>query len=103
MKTAIVVFCLLTATLAFGQVGQSAISATAQPVIMYEHPLHASQHALAEESNLLGTSAYSYAKGEQPLWEFGESKYETPLGDVAREYRKTHVFARKADKVSENY
>ncbi|MFZ0417561.1 MAG: hypothetical protein WAM04_05620 [Candidatus Sulfotelmatobacter sp.] len=103
MKTTIFVLCFLCATAAFGQVGQSALSNVPSPIIMVDHVEHASVHAMAQEYSLLGESAYSYAKGEQPLSEFGDSKYEVPLGDVAREYRKTHAFAKKADKVSENY
>jgi len=57
---------------------------------------------MAQESSLLGESAYSFAKGEQPLSEFGsDRRYEAPLGDVARAYRKTHTFDKKANKVSE--
>jgi hypothetical protein len=104
MKITIFALCFLCATAAFGQVGMTALSNTPAPIVVPDHPQHASQHALADESNLLGSSAYSYAQGEQPLWEFGsDRRYETPLGDVARAYRKTHVFDKKADKVSENY
>jgi hypothetical protein len=103
MKITICVLCFLSATLAFSQVGQSAVSNYAQPIVMYDHPQHASQHAMGQENSLLEDSVYYYEKGEQPLWEFGETRYETPLGDVARAYRKTHTFTKKADKVSENY
>jgi hypothetical protein len=104
MKTTIFVLCFLCATAAFGQVGQSALSNTPSPIIMTDHPEHASVHAMAQESSLLGESAYSFAKGEQPLSEFGsDRRYEAPLGDVARAYRKTHTFDKKANKVSENY
>jgi len=57
---------------------------------------------MAAENSLLGTSAYSYAQGEQPVVEFGSPKQETPLGDVARAYRKGHVVDKKAVKVLEN-
>lgn len=102
MKTTIIVFCFLCATAAFGQ---NAPVLTNDPQITEfpGHPQHASQQPMATESNLLGSSAYSYAQGEQPLWEFGGSKYEVPLGDVARAYRKSHALNKKADKVSENY
>lgn len=56
---------------------------------------------MALESSLLGSSTYSYAQGEQPLWEFGTLKQEVPLGDVARAYRKDHALDRKAVKVFE--
>ena len=57
---------------------------------------------MGEEANLLGSSAYSYAKGEQPLWEFGTDRHDTPLGDVARAFRKGRVLDKKATKVSQN-
>lgn len=102
MKITILAFCLLAAASAFGQA--NVLSNVPAPMVMNEHPEHASVHAMAQESSLLECSTYSYAKGEQPLWEFGSgSRYETPLGDVARAYRKGHVLDKKATKVSENY
>ncbi len=96
MKTAIIVFCLLCATAAFAQNGPI-LSNTPAPVVMAEHPLHASEHALATETSLFGgMSPYTYAKGEVPLAELGSLPYETPLGDVARAYRKEHAEAPKA-------
>ncbi len=104
MKITIFALCFFCATAAFAQVGQSAISGTPQPIIMQDHPLHAEAHAMGNETTLLGDTTYSYAQGEQPLWEFGsDRRYEAPLGDIARAYRKTHVFDKKATKVSENY
>ncbi|MFZ0815499.1 MAG: hypothetical protein WAM78_08265 [Candidatus Sulfotelmatobacter sp.] len=94
MKTtifALCVLCLLCATSAFGQ-SASILSNTPQVTQMVEHPEHASVHAMAQETTLLGPNPYSYAKGEQPLSEYGSSPmYETPLGDVARAYRKQHA------------
>jgi hypothetical protein len=103
MKITTLAFCFLCATVAFGQVGQTALSNIPQPVVLPDHPQHAAAHAMGEQSNLLGDSAYSYAQGEQPLWEFGTDRHEVPLGDVARAYRQGHVFDKKAAKVSENY
>ena len=91
-------FCFTCATLALAQ-SAPVLPNTPQPTVMAEHPLHASQHAMGVETSLLsGTgSSYTYAQGERPLWEFGPSdKRETPLGDVAREYRKDHAVVRKA-------
>src|ERR1022692_4802833 len=117
MKITIFALCFLCATAAFGQVGQTALSNVPTPVVLPDHPQHASQHAMGDLANLLGESAYSYAQGEQPLWEFGSDRrfeaplgdiarayrrFEAPLGDIARAYRKTHVLDKKADKVSEN-
>jgi hypothetical protein len=90
--------CFLCATAAFGQTA-SVLSSYAQPTVMPEHLQHASEHALAKETSLLSTSTYGYAQGEQPLVEFGTLPYETPLGDVARAYRKEHATTAKAVKV----
>ncbi|MFZ0138697.1 MAG: hypothetical protein WAK89_16650 [Candidatus Sulfotelmatobacter sp.] len=96
MKTTIMVFCLLCATAVFAQNGPI-LSNTPAPVVMAEHPLHASEHAMAQETSLFGgMSPYTYAKGEVPLAELGSLPYETPLGDVARAYRKEHAEAPKA-------
>jgi hypothetical protein len=101
MKTAIFAICFLCATgAAFGQTG-SVLSNTASPVQMPDHPQHATEHAMARESSLLTTSSYSYAKGEVPLAELGSLPYETPLGDVARAYRKEHATVAKAVKAFE--
>jgi hypothetical protein len=64
-----------------------------------DHVQHATEHAMGQESSLLGSSAYTYAQGERPLWEFGTDKHETPLGDVARAFRKEHATTAKAVKV----
>jgi hypothetical protein len=101
MKITIFAFCLLFSTASFGQTA-GVLSNVPQPTVIPEHPQHASQHAMAAENSLLGSSSYSYAQGEQPVVEFGSLKQETPLGDVARAYRKGHVVDKKAVKVLEN-
>lgn len=100
MKTTLLlsIFCFACATAACAQTA-SVLSNTPQPTVMADHPLHASQHAMGAETSLLSADAstYTYAQGERPLWEFGSSaKRETPLGDVARAYRKDHAVVRKA-------
>jgi hypothetical protein len=101
MKTTIIVLCFLCATAAFAQ-NAPLLSGTAAPIQMMEHPSHASEHSMGQESSLLGTvSPYSFAKGEVPLAELGSLPYETPLGDVARAYRKEHGEVPKATKVLE--
>jgi hypothetical protein len=99
MKTttlALCFLCLLCATAAFGQTAP-VISSTVQPTSVPDHPQHASQHAMAEESSLLYSNPYSYAQGERPLSEFVSAPTpETPLGDIARAYRKEHTAAVKA-------
>jgi len=64
-----------------------------------DHPLHAEPHAMGREQYIVGGSAdtYTYAHGERPLWEFGETVVPKPLGDVAREYRAQKLTARKAE------
>ncbi len=104
MKTTIMKTVLFSAfscaSTAFAQ-SASVLSGAAVPIVMVEHPQHAAEHAMAQETSLLSTSSYSYAKGEVPLAELGSLPYETPLGDVARAYRKEHVDAPKATKVLE--
>jgi hypothetical protein len=101
MKTTLIVLCLLCATAAFAQ-NAPVLSGQAQPMQMLEHPGHASEHSMAPETSLLtSVSPYTYAQGEVPLAELGSLPYETPLGDVARAFRKEHVEAPKAMKVLE--
>jgi hypothetical protein len=98
---AITFLCFLCATSAFGQ-SAPVLSNVASPIQMQDHPQHASEHAMALESNLLGASPYGYAQGEVPLAELGSIIYQTPLGDIARVNRKEHTSVPKAAKVSEN-
>jgi hypothetical protein len=102
MKTTLCVLFLLFAAAAFGQ--QSASVLPSQPVVleMPDHTQHATQHEMATVQNILHDSAYTYAKGERPLWEFGPVSQPTPpLGDVARSFRKEHESAKKASFVLE--
>ena len=101
MKTTFFALCFLCSTAAFGQ-ATSVINSNPQPIEVPDHPLHASQHAMGQETTLFGSSPYTYAQGEQPLWEFGSTKREVPLGDVARAYRKGHVVDKKAVVVMNN-
>ncbi|MFY9792237.1 MAG: hypothetical protein WAJ99_13705 [Candidatus Sulfotelmatobacter sp.] len=101
MKITVFAFCFLCAAAAYGQTA-AVLYANPQPVVIPSHPEHAATHAMGLESSLLQTSVYSYGQGEQPLWEFASDKREVPLGDVAREYRKGHVFDKKAVIVSNN-
>jgi hypothetical protein len=98
MKTLLCTFVILCATSVFSQ---SVVTSDVQPLRISDHPQHASQHALAQESNLFGGSTYSYAKGEVPLAELGSPIAYVPLGDLAREARKEHANDRKAVKVFE--
>ena len=101
MKTILLATLLLGSAAAFGQAG--ALSNQATQLQMPDHPQHASYTAMASESSIIGGSpnTYTYAQGERPLWEFGPVTQPTPLGDVARAYRKEKVTARKAEIVLE--
>jgi hypothetical protein len=98
--TLFALFILCTA----GAFGQAASVLSNQPQILElpSHPEHAEAHALATEHSLVGGGTYTYAQGERPLWEFGSPLPEpTPLGDVARSYRKEKQAAKKAEIVLE--
>jgi hypothetical protein len=75
------------------------------PVILElpSHPELAQLHDMAPEHELVGQgpNTYSYAQGEQPLWEFGHPYEAVPLGDVARAYRQQKLTAKKAQIVLE--
>jgi len=103
MKTTIFALCFLCASAAaFGQTA-SVLSNNPQPIYMPDdHPQRAAEHAMATESSLLSSGSISYAKGEVPLAELASPMYHTPLGDIARAYRKEHATVPKAAKVSEN-
>jgi hypothetical protein len=101
--TLFVLFVFISCTAAaFGQGGASVLSNQPQIVQSPSHPLHAEIHPMATESPLVGGGSYTYAEGERPLWEFGPvSAPPTPLGDVARAYRKEKLAAKKAEIVFE--
>jgi len=103
MKITLFVLFIFCTAAAFGQVGSS-VSSQAQPIQMSEHPQHAELHDMAQERPLVGGSAntYTYAQGERPLWEFGPvAPPPTPLGDVARAFRREKLAAKKAEIVFE--
>jgi hypothetical protein len=89
------VVCFLCATSMFGQTA-SVLSNNPQMVNVPDHPQRATQHDMAQFDNLRGDGGYTYAQGEQPVWEYAPDKHETPLGDIARAYRKGHVTDKKA-------
>jgi hypothetical protein len=102
MKITLFALLILCSAAAFGQVASS-LPNQVQPLQMAEHPGHAEQHDMAQERPLVGGSGttYTYAQGERPLWEFGPVSEPTPLGDVARAYRKEKLTAKKAEIVFE--
>jgi hypothetical protein len=89
-------FFLVTAS-AFGQ-AIAGVSSEAHMTQIPDHPQHAEQHALACEHSLVGGGSVSSAHGERPLWEFGPVSQQppTPLGDVARGFRKEKLSVKKA-------
>jgi hypothetical protein len=99
MKSALIavsfVLCLLCTGSAFGQ-NAPVLANTPAMVVIPDHPMRASQHNMGEYDNLLGHDAYTYVHGDQPLSDFVTEKHETPLGDIARAYRKDHVADKKA-------
>jgi hypothetical protein len=101
MKTMLVVFCILFAATAVGQVGMGAVSNQVSFLQIPEHPEHAAPHQMATEQSIVGDGAYTFAHGERPLWEFGPVSIEPSLGDVARAYRKEKLTAKKAEIVFE--
>jgi len=99
MKTAVFAICFLCATGAFAQVGAQSLSADPQILQLTSHPMHASQHPMGEEQSLLTSSGFTSATGDRPLWEFASNRPEVPLGDIARNLKKEHLTAKKAEKV----
>jgi len=102
MKTTLFVLFLVMTTAAFGQnVGTAWDN---QPVVVQvpSHPQTAAPQPMAVELNLLGNTNYASAHGERPLWEVGAKPVEVSLGEIARNLRKQHDVAKKADKCFEN-
>jgi hypothetical protein len=104
MKITFCVLFLLLAASAFGQV-IGPVSNQAQMLQIPDHTLHAEPHALATERSLIG-SEISYAQGERPLWDLAPAPALpslTPLGDVARAFRrdKEKLAVRKAEIIFE--
>jgi hypothetical protein len=102
MKTSLFALLLLCSSAALAQNG-TVLSNNPQPFTPPDdRALHASEHDMGVEVSLFGTSKISYAKGEVPLAELASPVYHTPLGDIAREYRKEHAAVPKATKIAEN-
>ncbi len=104
MKITLFVLFILCTAAAFGQTGVAVLSNQPQILLLPDHPLTAEYRDLASSRSLVGggPTTYTYAQGERPLWEFGSPNPEpTPLGDVARAYRKEKLAAKKAEKVFE--
>ncbi|MFI5109841.1 MAG: hypothetical protein ACHP78_13480 [Terriglobales bacterium] len=98
MKTIFLIPLLLLGVGAFGQCCQSSIGAAPMTSTWTapDHSLHASRHGLGTEYDLRESGGVTMARGELPAWEVISLTEETPLGDVARDYRKEHAAAQKA-------
>jgi hypothetical protein len=86
---------LLCASAAFGQSYTSGptLSTSLQPT---SHPARATQQALSQDQDLRQASSVVIAQGERPVWEFAQPLETTPLGDIAREFRKERATTKKA-------
>ena len=104
MKALLTAALLLTASAAFGQAGSGASVLSNQVTILTlpSHPQHAAYLAMGQEQNLRERSAFTFGKGEQPLWQFAPVTNEVPLGDIARALREEHAKAKKADFIRVN-
>jgi hypothetical protein len=98
MKIALFVLFILCAAAVWGQTAP-VLPNQVQMVVIPEHVAHASQHEMATEHPLVGggSDTYTYAQGERPLWEFGPVSEPTPLGDIARVYRREKLALKKAE------
>lgn len=109
MRTALLMLCLFSAALAFGQATAGASAFSSQPVVLQfpSHPEHASQTPLAQRESLLENATLIYERGEKSLrdipliastlsfYNVGAALPEVPLGDVARAVRKRRDAAAK--------
>lgn len=105
MKTALLLFafCFVGATASFGQTAGAYLTNEPHFVEFASHSEHASQQSLAAEQSVMERSSVLSAQGQRPLWEVAPKAHVTPLGDIAREFRKEHETAKKAEIVWVNY
>lgn len=102
MKNTLFAILLICATGAAAQ-NIGVLSNEPQPLVISDHPRHASVHRMAQEQNVFGEeSPYTYAQGERPLSDFARASASVPLGDIARTYRKEHASVKKARIVWDN-
>jgi hypothetical protein len=97
MKTILFASIILCSAAAFGQATTGG-AVNVQPLQIPNSPQHAERVPMGVERPLVGAGpdTYSVASGERPLWEFGPVSTPVPLGDVAREFRKQKLTAKKA-------
>jgi hypothetical protein len=104
MKRTVLLSFVLFASLTWGQsAGPSVVNGQPQPLRLPSNTQHASAASMSTQQNLLGSNAYSSAKGERALWEVAPPPPPTvPLADTARALRKQHELAKKAAYMREN-
>ena len=93
--TIVASFVLLVSGAAFAQNG-AILSNVVQPLQLIDHPRQATENFLGHETSLYSSAGFYFAHGEVPLADLGSPIYQTPLGDIARAYRKEHDAAPKA-------
>ena len=99
MNTTFFALCFLFATAAFGQTMPS-MTSTFQ---VGSHAYHAGPHSVAGEGSILGGNGVFTGHGEMPLADIPVPEVpETPLGDVARQFRQERLYGKKAAKIWEN-
>jgi hypothetical protein len=104
MKTLLFVACVFCAASAFGQSSSCLGVMNNQPTVLHvdSHPQRARQANMGMQESLLETSSNSAGKGTRPLWEFSTGQEPEPLGNIAREFRKQRITAKKAEVVWSN-
>jgi hypothetical protein len=77
-------------------IGGNMVNAQPQPLVIADHPQHASQTPLAPEQSLLEQSQSVWGHGERPLWEVMPPKPFVPIAEFARSFRQEHTRAKRA-------
>lgn len=102
VSVAVCLFCVVRAD---GQSVGATLSSQPQVFHMADHSQRASQQPMGQGVNLMERSGSMSDHGEMPLWEAMQnapSAPVTPLGDAARELRKEHAAAKKANVIWSN-
>ena len=101
MKTILLVSCLLTASVVFGQGYYGSRVSEPQIYMPADHTAHASYAPMAQERGIGGGGSPTFAQGDRPASDFPQVA-SAPLGDTARELKKQHAQVKKARFVWEN-
>ena len=65
-------------------------------IVLPDTPQQASQMPMAVEHSLFERGGSTAVQGERPLWEVMPEVPHTPLGDIAREFKREHSSAPRA-------